>query len=759
MLYQPGLFSAILIPHQIASDPRFCRVQRELPLLPIPQDSASWHTLRKQFEHGKGGEEGLSLYAYSLDLKTYLKEYPLALKLVGVTFSSRRAVTVFASKDSDPPILLGHLASQPSARTLTLNEPIPDTILIAVTGPRGTADPVPYLLRATNGPLSISEAPSGVSASAALFLFLPLTAIVVGIYRVASDYLERRLGFDPSQGSDLAFKSITVLGIAVILPIGINLLIDIFSVKPFTHELTRVGPILQSTFFGAFLELLLFHVYFLKRTVRSGACDFRLAALLILMTEGFGCLFFLNLGIAGDGAEYVSWIRSLVIDHDLDFANEAREIAARGWRDSVRGLMALRLMTPLAWLPGYAAAHLLETMGHWLGLRPTPDGYSGLYVTAIVFVSVTASFLGALVCFKSLCRIVSPLSAYLGTVLGYMGTAIWTWTFVHPSYTQAVDFFFVSLTCFSWLVRLGSLSLRDGLIPGLSLGCAILAREQNVLFVLLFLSELLLRPRNLLRTAFAPMVRKAVGFLVGVLIPLTPVLLADALLPGLFVHRYGSSGYMFTLGTASALLFSSVNGLLTTTPLINLSLLGLSLFFLKKNASRKWRAMCATLTLITVLQFFLGSIMFVPSFDEFNLGQRYFVNSTPLWMLGLALFLDSVRDRPSRLFALLTVSVLLCLFYLFLNFQYQGHVMEYLGHGSPWRQILYQQFFSVPQLIPAVLSDEIYWSLPKGVMGFVSVRAAVHNFPPVALILWMCWYCLRRVLVQKSDPGRCSARC
>ena len=125
----------------------------------------------------------------------------------------------------------------------------------------------------------------------------------------------------------------------------------------------------------------------------------------------------------------------------------------------------------------------------------------------------------------------------------------------------------------------------------------------------------------------------------------------------------------------------------------------------------------------------------------------------------LALFLDRVRDRPSRLVALLTVSVLLCLFYLFLNFQYQGHVMEYLGHGSPWRQILYQQFFSVPQLIPAVLSDEIYWSLPKGVMGFVSVRAAVHRFPPVALILWMCWYCLRRVLVQKSDPGRCSARC
>src|SRR5207245_10192633 len=160
------------------------------------------------------------------------------------------------------------------------------------------------------------------------------------------------------------------------------------------------------------------------------------------------------------------------------------------------------------------------------------------------------------------------------------------------------------------IVGLGSLSLMNGRSPGLSLVCSILAREQNVLFVLLFLSELLLRPRNLLRTAFAPMVRKAVGFLVGVLIPLTPVLLADALLPGLFVHRYGSSGYMFTLGTASALLFASVKCLLTTTPLINLSLLGLSLLFLKKNASRTWRAMTATLTLLPSLQFFLGSIMF-----------------------------------------------------------------------------------------------------------------------------------------------------
>jgi len=82
-----------------------------------------------------------------------------------------------------------------------LNEPIPDTIIIEVKEPRGAADPVPYLLKATNGPLSISDAPSGTPSSLALFLFLPLTAIVVGIYRLAADCLERHIGLDPSEGS------------------------------------------------------------------------------------------------------------------------------------------------------------------------------------------------------------------------------------------------------------------------------------------------------------------------------------------------------------------------------------------------------------------------------------------------------------------------------------------------------------------------------------------------------------------------------
>jgi len=753
MLCRPGLFSAILFPRQIASDPRFCRVQREVPLLPIPQDSASWRALQKQFSHSNRSEEGL-YFAYSLDRTTYSTEYPVALKLRGLALSSRRAFNVFASKDSGPAIPVGHLAAQPSARTLTLNDPIPDMIIVEVKGPGGTVDPVPYPLKATNGPLSISDAPIGIPFAMTLLLFLPLTAIVAGIYRFTSDYLGRRMGFGPSQGSDFAFKVIILLGIAVILPIGINVLTDMVSARPFEQEPTRIGPILQSTLFGAFLQLLLFNLYFLRRTVQSGAFDLRVAALLFLMIEAFGCLFFLNLGIAGDGASYVSWVRSLVIDHDLDFANESTEVAARGWQSGVTGLMRFRLMTPLAWLPGYAVAHLLETIGHSLALRPTPDGYSGLYVTAIVFVSVTASFLGTLICFKLLSRIVSPLSAYWGSVLGYMGTAIWTWTFVHPSYTQAVDFFLVSLTCFSWLVRLGSLSLRDGLIPGVYLGCSILSREQNVLFVLLFLSELLWQPA-VLRTSFKLLVRKAVGLLAGMLIPVTPILVADAMLPSLFVHREYRLSWlgMSPLESASALLFSSVNGLLTTTPITNLSLVGLSLFLLKKNASRKCRAMCATLTLILVVEFLLGAIMFERSFLEFNLGQRYFVNVTPLLMLGLALLLDSLRGRPNGMYALWTVSALLCWFYLSLNFQYQANIMETLSHGSPWRQILYQQFFAVPELIPAVLSDEIFWSQPKGVMGFVSVRAAMHYLPPVALILWMGWYCLRRLLVEKSDAG------
>src|SRR3989344_5630762 len=88
--------------------------------------------------------------------------------------------------------------------------------------------------------------------------------------------------------------------------------------------------------------------------------------------------FFLKKTVYGDGTFYYSWVRSIVIDRDINFANEYANfgVAATGNKHPIGA--------PLFLLPWYAQAHAIIDK----------TGYEFSYQLLVGFISVLAALSG-----------------------------------------------------------------------------------------------------------------------------------------------------------------------------------------------------------------------------------------------------------------------------------------------------------------------------------------------------------------------------
>jgi hypothetical protein len=182
--------------------------------------------------------------------------------------------------------------------------------------------------------------------------------------------------------------------------------------------------------------------------------------------------------------------------------------------------------------------------------------------------------------------------------------------------------------------------------------------------------------------------------------------LVICLLPTFIAHRivYGSmletgyvpiSQWLWRSPYLFSVLFSANHGLLSWTPLLLFALIGLVAF---------WRSVPR------VGAAFLGATLafyyFIASYPDWagisSYGSRFFVSLTPLFILGLAVFLDRFtrifRARPA---ALAAACVLLGCFILWnagLIFQWGTHLIPARGPIS-FPQMIRNQFLVVPRQI------------------------------------------------------------
>jgi hypothetical protein len=417
----------------------------------------------------------------------------------------------------------------------------------------------------------------------------------------------------------------------------------------------------------------------------------------------------INPWIRGDGVGYYALARAPLIEHSLDFSHDYQSANAK-FRDArldehgdVRPIFRtttghldnhFSVGPAILWTPFLLLAHLAVLIARAFGSAVPADGFSAPYRFAMAFATGLYGFLGLLLSFRLARKYVSGTWAFLATIAIWWASSLPVYMYFNPSWSHAHSAFVVSLFLWYWHETRPARTLSQWLVLALISGLMLNVYYLNVMLLAVLVGEALPQYRAAFRRA------PAVPSPASIAPPASPTLAALALshflfaavvlvsLLPTFITRmilYGSplaSGYpafsvwLWRSPAFFQVLFSSNHGLLAWTPIILLSFLGL-LLFARRNPATGLPFLAA------ILAFYLF-ICFYPYWAGISsFGNRFFISLTPLFILGLAVFLDAL----SHLFstprtALLFSSTLLACFILWnlaFMFQWGTHLVPSRG--------------------------------------------------------------------------------
>lgn len=207
--------------------------------------------------------------------------------------------------------------------------------------------------------------------------------------------------------------------------------------------------------------------------------------------------------IVGDGKQYYSWTRSILLDGDLDFRNDYRllyppePLPDEAERRTPRGLIVNKYPVGMALLEtpglllGHAAARLLAG-------RPS-DGVSAPYQVAVSSTLIGFILLGAYALFVAALRLgAAPLVAGPLVAAMLVGTNLWHYLAKEPAMPHGAGVAFGSLAlCLlaGWNGPWEGIRRRQLLSLGACIGMLFLVRNSNV-FLAPILGVLAFRTRS-----------------------------------------------------------------------------------------------------------------------------------------------------------------------------------------------------------------------------------------------------------------------
>ncbi len=317
--------------------------------------------------------------------------------------------------------------------------------------------------------------------------------------------------------------------------------------------------------------------------------------------------------VYGDGRYYVAWLRSVVVDRDIDFTNDYAMLKIEGHKTQL-GYPANKypIGPALLWLIPFATVFSI------LGGNGLEFPYQLVLGLASLFAVATALVL----LFRLLSRWYSHPISILTVVTIALTTNLLFYGSVDVVNSHSVSFFAMIIFLSLLLAR-----HKHWFAIGASLGFLTITRHQDAIAAILLL----------------PFVRslRPIPFIAGLSLLLLPQLLAWHVLYGAFwqsPYLSGSEGFNFANAKILDVLVSPQNGLLLWTPGILFSFVGL--LFCQK----------PTRTLATLfLAVFCLELIVVASWSTWWQGAsfsgRMFVSSLPLVAFGTAEAYRWMRER------------------------------------------------------------------------------------------------------------------
>lgn len=336
-----------------------------------------------------------------------------------------------------------------------------------------------------------------------------------------------------------------------------------------------------------------------------------LVIVLLYITAFFAHAFILKKTVYGDGIFYYSWIRSVVFDHDINFANEYTYFQVSQPKTTLELSGNKYSIGPaLLWFPAFL----------WTQTPAGGSGYEFPYQLAVGLSSVLYAITGLVLLFILLHKYFSRLVSMSVTLATAGATNLLFYGAIDTVNSHAVSFFGAVL-----FLTVLFMKKRNWFLIGCTLGLIGLMRSQDLIYGLLVLP--FIKPHEIFR------------FFLGLALFFLPQLTAWQLLYGTFwVSPYISTveGFTFTQPHILGVLFSLQNGLVLWTPVSVLSFIG----FFKKNSSVNLFFMAG----IVLVQLYLVSTWSI-WWQGASYSGRMFVSVLPILAFGMA-NLFSIFDNP-----------------------------------------------------------------------------------------------------------------
>lgn len=422
-----------------------------------------------------------------------------------------------------------------------------------------------------------------------------------------------------------------------------------------------------------------------------------------------------NPWVRGDGVGYYAYIRSLLIDGDLNLENEwlaanpsfvMNRVGSDGRLQeqlftetgNVRNLHSVG--SSILWAPFLSAAHLGVLTLNVFGVGIPADGYSTPYVVTMALATALYGFVGLWLAFALASKYFEERWGFLSTVGIWFASSLPVYMYFNPSWSHAHSAFVIALFLWYWERTRQDRSVGQWVVLGLIAGLMMNVYYPNAVVLLVPLLESLRSYWEAQRSGglLSPPARRLFGanllFAVAVLAAFSPTLITRKLIYG----SYLSTGYyQFEEWQLSAparweVLFSANHGLFSWTPILLPAVLGLIFLW------RKDRELAVYLGSVFLVFYYV--IACYPAWHGISsFGNRFFVSLTPLYVVGLAASLDALQrwaDHSRRSLAVAGGTVaLLIAWNLGFIFQWGMQMIPNRGPVS-WSVVAHNQVAVVP---------------------------------------------------------------
>jgi hypothetical protein len=367
----------------------------------------------------------------------------------------------------------------------------------------------------------------------------------------------------------------------------------------------------------------------------------------------------------------------------------------------------------ILWAPFLIVAHAGVLAADALGAHVPANGFSRPYVLAMAIGTAIYGFGALWISFRLARRFVPERWAFLGTLGVWFASSLPVYMYFNPSWSHAQSAFMVALFLWYWLRTAGTRSLLQWLTLGAIGGLMMDVYYINAVLLVLPFAESLrtyfgAKERGAVRTTLLGNLLCGIGLVAAFL----PTLVTKKLIYGGYLKFGYTERWFWNSPAFLKVAFSSDHGFLVWTPVLVLAIVGLVLFV--------GRDRILGLGLLTVLLLYTYAIGCYQDWDGLSsFGNRFFVSLTPIFIIGLAAFLNWLAEALQPRRALWTASVAIAALIslnLGLMFQWGTHLIPSRGPIS-WRTAGYNEVMVVPTMAAGMMKT--YLTRRSGLMDTI----------------------------------------